>query len=208
MVQVLKESIRNQIAEAAEHQFAKVGFTNATIGTIAKEAGVATGTVYKYYQDKTALFQAILPEKFVSDFSELTLKRVAAFARPEGLKNNQDLMKDESGELIRFFANNRLKVIILLGWGEDTPYGNFAQKYINEMEKQTMKQVQEQFPQIAVTQTFRFMVNKMLTDSVRGIISILSSFEDEAAIKNVFMVTTKCQIAAINRLIQFALHGE
>lgn len=208
MVQVLKDSIRNRIADAAEAQFAKVGFKNATIGAIAQDAGVATGTVYKYYPSKTALYQAILIEDFVQEFSRLTQKRIASFANPDGLDVDQNIMEGYSGELLRFYTRNRQKIIILLAWGEDTLYGNFAQKYIDEMKLQTMQQVQKQFPQLIITETFLFMVDKILNESVRGIVSILNAFDNELSIQKAFTVATKCQLATINTLIQFALQGE
>jgi AcrR family transcriptional regulator len=207
MVQVLKESVRNQIVEAAEVQFAKAGFTKATIGAIAREAGVAAGTVYKYFPNKTALFRSILTDAFVQEFSRLTRDRIVSFTRPEGLAVSRNQMEGESGKLLRFFASNRLKVIILLGWGENTEYEDFARSYIKEMESQTMSQVREQFPQLRITRTFRFMVKKMLVESVRGIVSILKEFEDEKSLHEAFSVAARCQLAGVNTLIQWALSG-
>lgn len=117
MVQVLKESVRARILEAAESRFAEVGFQNATIGDIARGAGVATGTVYKYYPDKETLFHSAITDGFVEELTRLTRQRIAAFARPGGMSEEQAPGEGESGALLRFFAENRRKVVILLGWG-------------------------------------------------------------------------------------------
>lgn len=208
MVQILKDSVRNQILEAAEAQFAQVGFKRATIGTIAQEAGIATGTVYTYFPNKKALFHSIITEDFVEELSNLTRNRIASFAQPAGLDMDHNPMKGESGRLLSFFVHNRLKIIILLGWGEGTKYESFISNYIQKMELQTMDQVRIQFPQLKITKTFRFMVHKYLVESIRGIIAILTEFNEEKAIYSAFAATTKCQLAGINALIEWALSTE
>ena len=51
---------RAQILEAATNVFAAQGFHRTTIRDIAKAAGVADGTIYNYFENKTALLLAIL----------------------------------------------------------------------------------------------------------------------------------------------------
>ncbi len=51
---------RNQILEAAASVFAAKGFHPTTIKDIAKEAGIADGTIYNYFENKTALLLGIL----------------------------------------------------------------------------------------------------------------------------------------------------
>ena len=205
MVQVLKEEIRSRIAEAAEARFAEVGPANATMGEIAGAAGVATGTVYKYFRDKQALFDSIVTEDFVAELTRLTRRRIAAFARPGGMDGGRDPMQGESGELLDFFAGNRLKVVILLGWGEGTRYADFAPDYLREMETQTLAQAREQFPQLGMTPVFRFMVRRILGESIRGIVAILTEFEDRDAIREAFAAAAGYRLAGINALVARAL---
>lgn len=51
---------RNQILAAAAKVFAKKGFHPTTIKDVAKEAGVADGTIYLYFPNKPALLLGIL----------------------------------------------------------------------------------------------------------------------------------------------------
>ena len=208
MVQVLKDSVRDKITQAAESEFAEVGFKSATVEAIARKAGVATGTVYKYFPNKKALFQSIITDDFVEELAHLTRSRIASFAKPDGLDAGQNPMEGESGDLLRFFVHNRLKVVILLGWGKGTKYEDFVPNYIHEMELQTMNQAQEQFPQLKRTQVFRFMVRKSLTESIRGIVSILQEFTDEKSIHAAFTASVGYQLAGINALVNWALSAE
>ena len=50
---------RDAILASARKVFARKGYDGATIADIAKEAGVASGTVYLYYASKTDLFAAL-----------------------------------------------------------------------------------------------------------------------------------------------------
>ncbi len=50
---------RNQILDAAAKRFAQHGFHTTTIKDIAQEAGIADGTIYNYFKNKTALLLGI-----------------------------------------------------------------------------------------------------------------------------------------------------
>ncbi len=50
---------RNQILDAATKVFAEKGFHPTTIKDIAREAGIADGTIYNYFENKTALMLGI-----------------------------------------------------------------------------------------------------------------------------------------------------
>ncbi len=58
--QQLIDARRSQILDAATAVFAEKGFHKAIIKDVAKQAGVADGTIYNYFENKTALVLAIL----------------------------------------------------------------------------------------------------------------------------------------------------
>ncbi len=57
-----KEEKRKRILEAAIHIFARNGYFNSRVSEIAKEAGVADGTIYIYFQSKEEVLSAIFDE--------------------------------------------------------------------------------------------------------------------------------------------------
>ncbi len=204
MVQVLKEHIKERILCAAEKLFAKDGVGKTTMGGVAREAGVATGNLYKYFPGKEALFAAIVTDNFVDEFKQLTRNRVAAFARPNGLTPHLPLLQGEAGELLRFWIRNRLKVVIVLSRSEGTKYESFALEYRKGMLDQTIAQAREQYPDLEITGLFRFMVDKILADSIRGIVSILENYDTEESISQAFAACTTYQFAGINAFIAWA----
>jgi len=56
---------RRQIIEGARTVFRLLGFDAASMGEIAKAAGVSKGTLYVYFKDKDKLFQAIVEKECV-----------------------------------------------------------------------------------------------------------------------------------------------
>jgi TetR/AcrR family fatty acid metabolism transcriptional regulator len=56
----LIQARRDQILAAAINVFAEKGFQRATIRDVAKAAGIADGTIYNYFENKTALIMGIL----------------------------------------------------------------------------------------------------------------------------------------------------
>src|ERR687886_631072 len=56
-------SKRRQILDGARRVFLAHGFDGASMGEIAKAAGVSKGTLYVYFDSKEALFEALIVEE-------------------------------------------------------------------------------------------------------------------------------------------------
>src|SRR5215813_7608786 len=54
---------RRQILDGARKVFMDLGFDGASMGEIARAAGVSKGTLYVYFADKCRLFEAIVEEE-------------------------------------------------------------------------------------------------------------------------------------------------
>ncbi|HEX6291982.1 MAG TPA: TetR/AcrR family transcriptional regulator [Herpetosiphonaceae bacterium] len=75
---------RHQILNAAAEVFAEKGFHRATIRDIARVAGVADGTIYNYFENKSALLLGLLDrlnqtEQRESHFAQSTEMDLASF---------------------------------------------------------------------------------------------------------------------------------
>src|SRR5436305_15296602 len=56
-------SKRRQILDGARKVFMDLGFDGASMGEIARAAGVSKGTLYVYFADKSRLFEAIVEQE-------------------------------------------------------------------------------------------------------------------------------------------------
>ena len=203
MVQILKDSVKKQISDAAERMFAKVGYKKATVGMIANEAGVATGNIYKYYANKEALFNSIITTEFVEEFKLLTRNRVAVLNDPSTSEAVRSIEAGAAGDLLRFWIENRLKVVIILSKAEGSKYESFAKEYIQSMTQQTMENLPAAYPNLKNTDVFRFTFNNMLRNTVRGVVSILETFEKEEQIVEAFVTGWAYHYAGINAVIEW-----
>src|SRR4051812_9241018 len=59
-------SKRRQILDGARKLFLDLGFDAASMGEIARSAGVSKGTLYVYFADKNHLFEAIVEEESIA----------------------------------------------------------------------------------------------------------------------------------------------
>jgi TetR/AcrR family fatty acid metabolism transcriptional regulator len=74
---VVSEFRRAEIVDAARSVFARRGFAHGIIDEIAKEAGIAKGTVYLYFRSKTEIYRAVLNHDMKA-LKKSTLERIDA----------------------------------------------------------------------------------------------------------------------------------
>lgn len=95
---------RAQILDAATRVFAHKGFNRATIRDVAQTAGVADGTIYNYFANKTDLLFGLLDrlndtERRPASFAQVVDTSLAGFFRAylrervEALWSNADLLR-------------------------------------------------------------------------------------------------------------------
>lgn len=56
------ERRRQAILDAARRCYGKLGYAGATVGTIAREAGVSNGLLYQFFRGKEHLFEVVIEE--------------------------------------------------------------------------------------------------------------------------------------------------
>ncbi len=69
-MQILKDEVRQNIMNAAVKTFKDQGYQKASMRTIASEAGMSPGNLYRYYKNKDAMFEALL-QPLMDNFEKL-----------------------------------------------------------------------------------------------------------------------------------------
>ena len=116
---------RSRILQSALDEFSDKGYHASTIDSIAERAGIAKGTVYRYFNTKEGLFNA-LKEDTISEFVELARQDLSR--EEDVLKIIESVIKN----YLSFFEKNSafFKVIIQ----EQKDFGReFSEKFINEL---------------------------------------------------------------------------
>jgi AcrR family transcriptional regulator len=98
-------SKRRQILDGASRVFMDLGFDGASMGEIARAAGVSKGTLYVYFADKSRLFEAIVEEQKTEQsklaFNFESTRDLPATLREFGLAYVQLLCRPGGGSAIR-----------------------------------------------------------------------------------------------------------
>ena len=98
-------SKRRQILDGARKVFMDLGFDGASMGEIARSAGVSKGTLYVYFADKNRLFEAIVEEESLEQgnvaFNFDPERDVATTLRDFGQAYIQLLCRPGGGSAIR-----------------------------------------------------------------------------------------------------------
>ena len=96
---------RRQIIDGARKVFLDLGFDGASMGEIARAAGVSKGTLYVYFADKNRLFEAIVEEETIEQskvaFNFDAGRDVATTLRDFGQAYIQLLCRPGGGSAIR-----------------------------------------------------------------------------------------------------------
>ncbi len=64
MAQVLKDEVKEKIKNSAVQVFCENGFNRASIKSIADSANVSVGNVYRYYENKEDLYEAVVADVY------------------------------------------------------------------------------------------------------------------------------------------------
>jgi AcrR family transcriptional regulator len=118
----LKEA-RSRILQAALDEFSDKGYHASTIDSIAERAGIAKGTVYRYFNTKEALFNA-LKEDTIGEFVELARHDLSR--EVDVVKIIESIVK----MYLSFFEKNSAFFIVITQEYKD--FGReFSEKFIN-----------------------------------------------------------------------------
>jgi AcrR family transcriptional regulator len=195
MPQVLKADVRERILSAARTAFAKRGFTATTMNDIAGGAGMAVANLYRYYAGKEELFDAAVPAHLVSRFEVLLEKSVRAHAQLTG----QTRAGGEAAgrELLDFWIEHRLVVVILLDRSRGSVHEEFGQRFVSRLVSLTIAEIRAATPGVVVPREARLVLEQIFENTRRMIGRILEDNEDERAIRRAVAVFRAYQVAGL-----------
>lgn len=133
---------RTQILDTATKLFAERGFHRTTIRDIAKAAGMADGTIYNYFENKTALLLGILDRLNQTDQRETDLAQLADMALGEFI--HQYIQKR-----LAHFSQSGLEITQVV-LSEVLVNAELRQLYLDQIIAPTFALTESQFQQLVV----------------------------------------------------------
>lgn len=126
------EGVYEKVLECAKLEFLEKGFQEASLRTIAQNAGTSTGSIYTRFTDKNGLFEALvsacaerLKELFLSaqvDFSQLP--------GDEQRENVFDYSKDKFMDFMAYIYQHFDEVKLLITCSEGTEFSGFIHRLV------------------------------------------------------------------------------
>jgi len=84
----ISEATKDKILQSAKAEFLEKGFTAASLRTIAANAGLTTGAMYRHFKDKDALFCALVDD---------TIENTLALIKNGGIESHENLEDPVNG---------------------------------------------------------------------------------------------------------------
>jgi AcrR family transcriptional regulator len=191
MPQVLKPELRERILGAALEVFAAEGYTNATMAAIGNRAGLGTASLYRYFPGKAELFATAIPTELVQQFEELLGRRVRSLAA------SLTTTDPTNEEMLRFWIEHRLAVVILLDRARDTAYAHFGEQFVETLVRLTLENLQATHPRICIEDPDRFVLRRLFENTRGMLASILERHENETQIRQAIQAFWAYQIAGL-----------
>jgi AcrR family transcriptional regulator len=197
MAQYLKDEVQEAIQSAALEVFARKGFRSASMAEIASAARVSTGNIYRYFENKSALYEAVVPDTFVTTLRRLLRQRV------EAARGVEDLRKLEPGapyrlvseEVLAFCLANRLRVVVLLSGPEGTPHEHFAEELVRFLLESAITHFHARPPSPT-----RFALEELYRNYVTTLGRILRHFAQEQDIREAVEALSRYHLTGLAAL--------
>ncbi len=200
MPQVLKQEVRDRILAAALEVFAVRGYAGATIAMIADQAGLGAASLYRYYRGKAELFAAVVPPELAARFEVLLESRVRGLARLADPSATPTAVGGGAGaqELLDFWVEHRLAVVILLDRAAGTDYAHYGERFVELLTSGMIAQLRAAHPGVRVTAPARFVLERIFEGTRRTLASILAAHDNERQLREAIEAFWSYQLPGLN----------
>jgi AcrR family transcriptional regulator len=206
MPQVLKDEVRARILTAALEVFAAESYVGAAMSAIAARAGLGTATIYRYYKGKDELFDAVITPDLARRFASLLDRRVRALGRI-ALAGGSGERDDVGEEMLRFWIDHRLAVVVLLDRAEGTAYARYGAQFVEQLLAQTIAEIRAERPGLRVGAPTKFVLRRIFENTRGMLAAILEEHGDERAVREATEAFWSYQIPGLRGFAQKVLSG-
>lgn len=129
---------KQKLLVSAKKEFMEKGYMKASLRNICKNAGVTTGALYFFFQDKEDLFGSLVREPLETLYRFMNEHYVSEMDYViENIKEMGDFEEDREAmeKIIRFMYHYREEFLLLIEKSQGSCYENFADRFIDVSQK-------------------------------------------------------------------------
>lgn len=136
-MQYLKKEIKENILAAAITEFKEHGYADASIRNIANNAEISLGNIYRYFDNKEALYFAVI-NPFITSIKQV-IEHDIVFETKD--------MRDASEVLVEFLVEHSDELLIIRK-GNSVHYESFITYLVESISKKIREMLERSFPEI------------------------------------------------------------
>ncbi|NMM52327.1 TetR/AcrR family transcriptional regulator [Paenibacillus aquistagni] len=185
-MQVLKEEVKAAILTAACAEFMEKGYMHASMRSIAKQANISAGNLYRYYPNKEELFYAITTPAYTR---MLALNEHDSGKIGEGMAFTLEQMITQIGHVMGgLLLEYRKEMLILLDGSAGTKYQDAKNQIVTVFAKHVQEHLErsERYTdrEPGFTGQLAALAARPLSVSfLEGLFEIMRLYEDEQRIR-------------------------
>jgi AcrR family transcriptional regulator len=128
---------RQKLIDSAKKEFLAKGYTKASLRSICADAGVTTGALYFFFENKESLFAAIVDPP-LNGLKSILIRHfredVEEMARIDSLEDVDTDHSEISDRIVGYIYENYDSFMLLLTASENTVYENVVDEFVTMIE--------------------------------------------------------------------------
>ncbi len=170
-MQIKKAEVRENIIEAARHEFLKNGFSGTSLRSIVKSAGCSLSNFYNYFDTKERLFEAVVMPAV--EQIKVIFEGMKKISLPNGmLMQSYDAEKEKLGYIFNFVQDNKESLWLVVHGSEGSHiagYKDFAVETITDIWMDYITHIKS----ISGVEISRFFIKNACSFYVNAVVELL-----------------------------------
>lgn len=174
---------RQLLLQCAKKEFMEKGYSKASLRSICKEAGVTTGALYFFFQDKDDLFCSLVSDsmmrimKLIKEHQELEENE----AKEEILASNHDMESERIlvEVLVHEMYRNRDEMLLLVNGAQGSSLENAVDRIIDEMDAHNLHLARATCQELGIPMLEENLVHWMSHNQIDMFLYMLKHIETE-----------------------------
>lgn len=135
-MQYLKDDVKENIIKAALNEFSEKGYCDSSMRVIAHNAGIVMGNIYRYFENKEALFNSTVGPVYdqISKMVAKAQKEIEAVQGPWSDEQAMKMVKSIYNKILETFSGHGKEILILLDKSAGSVYENTKTELISQIQ--------------------------------------------------------------------------